>query len=76
MRPFNLEEAKAGKPVCLRDGRPVRVICYDRRGPRPSVALLPQEYGDEHASYFYADGSKAPGKKHKHDLMMKDNDNE
>lgn len=30
MKPFNLEEAKAGKPVVTRDGRSVRIICWDR----------------------------------------------
>ena len=27
---FDLEAAKAGKPVCTRDGRKVRIICFDR----------------------------------------------
>lgn len=30
LKPFNLEEAKAGKPVCTRDGRKARIICFDR----------------------------------------------
>lgn len=30
LKPFNLEQAKAGKPVCTRDGRKVRIICFDR----------------------------------------------
>lgn len=30
MKEFNLEEAKAGKPVCTRDGRKARIICFDR----------------------------------------------
>lgn len=28
---FNLEAAKAGKPVCTRDGRKARIVCFDRR---------------------------------------------
>lgn len=28
MKPFNLEEAKAGKPVCTRDGRRVEIISF------------------------------------------------
>lgn len=31
MKPFDLELAKAGHPVQTRDGRPVRIICYDRK---------------------------------------------
>ncbi len=44
MRPFNLEEAKAGKPVCTRDGRDVRIICFDRKNiiDCPIVALIPK----------------------------------
>ena len=32
LRPFNLEEAKAGKPVVTRDGRKVRLFCFDLVG--------------------------------------------
>ena len=41
MKPFNLEEAKAGKPVYNRDGNDVRIICFDKRSYRnyPIVAL-------------------------------------
>ena len=31
LKPFSLEAAKAGKPVCTRDGRKARIICYDRQ---------------------------------------------
>ena len=30
LKPFNLEAAKQGKPVCTRDGREARIICFDR----------------------------------------------
>jgi len=30
MKPFNLELAKQGHPICTRDGRNVRSICFDR----------------------------------------------
>lgn len=41
MKLFNLEEAKAGKPVCNRDGNDVRIICFNKRSYRdyPIVAL-------------------------------------
>jgi hypothetical protein len=40
MKPFNLEEAKAGKPVCTRDGYKVRIICFDCMNPNyPIIAL-------------------------------------
>lgn len=42
MKPFNLELAKAGYPVCTRDGRDARIICFDRSGKDfyPIVALV------------------------------------
>ena len=30
LKPFDLEAAKSGKPVCTRDGRKARIICFDR----------------------------------------------
>ena len=30
LKPFDLEAAKAGKPVCTRDGRKARILCFDR----------------------------------------------
>lgn len=36
---FNLEAAKAGKPVCTRDGRKVRIICFDAEGNKPLIVL-------------------------------------
>ena len=40
MKKFDLEEARAGKPVCLRDGRPARIICFDAEGDFPIIALV------------------------------------
>ena len=30
LKPFDLNAAKLGKPVCTRDGRKARIICFDR----------------------------------------------
>lgn len=30
-KPFSIEQAKAGKPVITRDGRPARIVCFDRK---------------------------------------------
>lgn len=41
LKPFNLEAAKAGKPVCTRDGRKARIISFDRHGEDcPIIALV------------------------------------
>lgn len=31
MKQFDIELAKAGHRVCTRDGRPVRILCFDRK---------------------------------------------
>lgn len=43
LKPFSLEAAKAGKPVCTRDGRKARIICFDRKGIYSIVALIDGE---------------------------------
>lgn len=56
MKEFNLQEAKAGKPVCTRDGRNARIICFDaKREHCPIVALI--DDGDkEYVASYCADG--------------------
>ena len=73
MKPFNLEEAKAGHPVCRRDGTSARIICFDRLGLEsyPIIALVLIE-GAECAISYAIDGRynvnyQTP---HKYDLMM------
>ena len=39
IKPFSLEAAKAGKPVCTRDGRKARIICFDAEGNKPLIVL-------------------------------------
>ena len=55
MKPFNLEQAKAGAPVCTRDGQPVRIVCYDLKGYKdyPILALVESPVGVE-ATVSYA----------------------
>lgn len=74
MKPFNLKEAKAGKPVCTRDGKDVRIICYDWKNPSSIsiIALVKEEKdGESIQKYtqdgrYYADGSECDA-----DLFMK-----
>ena len=40
LKPFDLQAAKSGKPVCTRDGRKARIICFDRKDNTPIVALI------------------------------------
>lgn len=57
-KPFNLEQAKAGKPVYTRDGRKARIICFDAKtlGDYPIIALV--ENADNsiyEAAYYFSD---------------------
>lgn len=69
MKPFNLEAAKAGKPVCTRDGRKARIICFDRNWEYPIVALIECENDEEMISSCDKDG-KARIYEAQADLMM------
>lgn len=51
-RPFNLTDAKAGKPVQTVGGRKARIVCEDVKGtPYPMLVLL--EVGDREDLYEY-----------------------
>ena len=52
MKPFDLEAAKAGAPVITRDGRPVRIICFDKRGDDWPLVVLTYN-GDNEGLYCY-----------------------
>lgn len=69
MKPFDLEAAKAGKPVCTRDGRKARIICFDtiNKGNYPIIALL-EDKGCEAIFYYNKDGKCNVGTER--DLMM------
>lgn len=74
MKPFNLEEAKQGKPVCNGYGMDVRILCYDLKDDKYPVAgaitdpatnreTLQKYIGD---GYVIGDGANNKG-----DLFMK-----
>lgn len=69
LKPFDLEAAKAGKPVCTRDGRKARIICFDtiNKGNYPIIALL-EDKGYEAVFYYNKDGKCNVGTER--DLMM------
>ncbi|MBR1773910.1 MAG: hypothetical protein IJ759_00120 [Bacteroidales bacterium] len=60
MKEFNLEEAKAGKPVCTADGRKARIVCFDlKNNHRHPLIVLIEDYesGEEHVYYYTEQGS-------------------
>ena len=40
LKPFDIQKAREGNPVCTRDGRKARIICFDKKGDFPIVALV------------------------------------
>lgn len=74
LKPFSLELAKQGKPVCTRDGRKARIICFDRNDIKPIVALVTFINGTsviEKAFYYFEDGYHlSKNDKNDYDLMM------
>jgi len=42
LKPFDIQKAREGKPVCTRDGRKARIICFDSKNDsqRPIIALI------------------------------------
>lgn len=73
MKPFNLEEAKAGKPVCTRIGLPVRIVCFDAACGigAPILALVKQFGMNEQPMLFHTDGKAAGDCSPTYDLFMK-----
>lgn len=71
MKPFNLEEAKAGKPVCTRDGRPARLIYQDLQGEYPFVFAITSKDGvNEKVREYNYSGQYYDSEESKHDLFM------
>ena len=69
LKPFNLEKAKSGKPVCTRDGRKARIVCFDRKCNKYSIIALVEEDGIEYGHYYKTDGIESTDDVNT-DLMM------
>lgn len=77
LRPFDLEAAKAGKPVCTRDGRKARIISFDRKflfkGVSYPIIALVEDTAKEETIYGYNEKGKViieNDTPYKDDLMM------
>lgn len=67
---FNINSAKQGKPVCTRDGRKARIICFDRKDNTPIVALIERVDGIEILQCYHNDGKCFHYETSNNDLMM------
>lgn len=77
LKPFDLEAAKAGKTVCTRDGRKVRIISFDRKflfkGVSYPIIALVEDTAKEETIYGYNEKGKViieNDTPYKDDLMM------
>lgn len=74
LKPFDIEAAKQGKPVCTRDGRKARIICFDakRKDEKNIIALIPsKEYPEfEDLIAYPNNGNYHGGHENDGDLMM------
>ena len=69
LSPFDIQKAREGKPVCTRDGRKARIICFDAKGDKPIIALV--EMGTaETPNNYPIDGKAISAKEASCDLMM------
>lgn len=76
LKEFNLEQAKAGAPVCTRDGKPVEIVKFNRicNGRYPIIALVTRykEDPEQIACYYTLRGTfHGNGIPSKMDLMMR-----
>ncbi len=69
LKPFDLEAAKLGKPVCTRDGRKARIICFDMKGDICPMVAAVEENGVEYL-YRYDEKGLNCYKESNEDLMM------
>lgn len=73
MKQFNLQEylANPSRQVVTRDGRKVRIICTDRKGDTPIIALVYNaNEGLEYSYSFYSDGKFFRNRDEKSDLFF------
>ena len=70
LKPFDIQKAREGKPVCTRDGRKARIICFDAKcADRPIVTLVSRN-DKEILLMYYRDGKLNDDKDSYADLMM------
>ena len=70
LKPFDIQKAREGKPVCTRDGRNARIICFDRESVASIVALIMDNNDREEIRSYYEDGKSARTQEYHYDLMM------
>jgi hypothetical protein len=44
MKPFDIEKARSGHPVCTRDGRDVEILKFDLKSRHPIVGIIDNRF--------------------------------
>ena len=70
LKPFDLDKAKEGKPVCTRDGRKARIICFDMKADVYNIVALIDDGGEEIVCFFSENGLRDVEGESRRDLMM------
>ena len=72
LKPFDLKKAKEGKPVCTRDGRKTRILCYDfkQNEEYPILVAVENKDGKECALLYSNDGVSEMYKSSNNELAM------
>ena len=74
LKEFDLEAAKQGKPVCTRNGRKARIICFDRKfyhdGYNYPIVAMVNDNDNELVHAYTQDGLLVGNMKGDLDLMM------
>ena len=73
LKPFDIQKAREGKPVCTRDGRQARIICFDAKDTQPIIGLYEKNIDGivrEYLCSYHTDGSMYDDQDTGYDLMM------
>lgn len=70
MKPFNLEEALAGKPICTKSGLPARILANLKGRKRCMVVAILYKDGCEYVKHYFTDGKEYSPIESCDDLVM------
>ena len=74
LKPFDIQKAREGKPVCTRDGRKARIICFDRKfyhdGYNYPIVAMVNDNDNELVHAYTQDGLLVGNMEGDLDLMM------
>ena len=70
LKPFDIQKAREGKPVCTRDGRKARIICFDCKDKDYPIIALIEKNNTENVQTYSTKGETITNEEWDKDLMM------